>query len=54
VLADDNGVLFLDLQTAAQVIEQALASDRAEPQLLERLCAGEPLAQVLSVVAHQQ
>lgn len=54
VLADDNGVLFLDLKTAAQVIEQALASDRVEPQLLERLCAGEPVAQVLSVVTHQQ
>ena len=49
VLADDNGVLFLDWQTAAGVIEQALASDRAEPRLLERLRAGEPVAQVLRV-----
>ena len=48
VLADDNGVLFLDTATAA-VIEQALASDRAEPRLLERLRAGEPVAQVLRV-----
>lgn len=49
VLADDNGVLFLDWVTAAGVIEKALASDRAEPRLLERLRAGEPVAQVLSV-----
>lgn len=49
VLADDNGVLFLDTATAATVIEQALASDRAEPRLLERLRSGEPVAQVLRV-----
>lgn len=49
VLADDNGVLFLDWQTAAGVIDQALVSDRAEPRLLERLRAGEPVAQVLRV-----
>ncbi|MGE8147634.1 RraA family protein [Pseudomonas frederiksbergensis] len=49
VLADDNGVLFLDWSTAASVIEQALASDRAEPRLLERLRSGEPVAQVLKV-----
>ncbi|WP_454835778.1 RraA family protein [Pseudomonas lini] len=49
VLADDNGVLFLDPASAQNVIEHALASDRAEPRLLERLRAGEPVSQVLSV-----
>jgi regulator of RNase E activity RraA len=49
VLADDNGVLFLDPATAQSVIERALASDRAEPQLLARLRAGEPVASVLSI-----
>ncbi|HEF4763215.1 TPA: RraA family protein [Pseudomonas putida] len=49
VLADDNGVLFLDTATAVSVIEQALASDGAEPRLLERLRAGEPVGQVLRV-----
>ena len=49
VLADDNGVLFLDWPTAAGVIEQALASDQAEPRLLARLHAGEPVSQVLRV-----
>jgi regulator of RNase E activity RraA len=49
VLADDNGVLFLGPVTAQNVIERALASDRAEPRLLERLRAGEPVSQVLSV-----
>ena len=51
VLGDDNGVLFLDWSTAASVIEKALASDHAEPRLLERLRAGEPVAQVLCVQA---
>ncbi|MFS2093534.1 RraA family protein [Pseudomonas sp. Pseusp11] len=49
VLADDNGVLFLDPATAQDVIERALASDRAEPQLLTRLMAGEPVSSVLSI-----
>lgn len=48
VLADDNGVLFLSPQAAAEVIDAALASDRAEPALLERLRAGEPAASVLA------
>ncbi|GAB6408421.1 RraA family protein [Pseudomonas sp. MHK4] len=47
VLADDNGVLFLDQASAQEVIERALASDRAEPQLLARLLAGEPVSSVL-------
>jgi regulator of RNase E activity RraA len=49
VLADDNGVLFLDTASAVAVIGQALASDQAEPRLLERLRTGEPVAQVLRV-----
>ncbi|CAN7625969.1 RraA family protein [Pseudomonas sp. LjRoot277] len=49
VLADDNGVLFLDPVTAQNVIERALASDRAEPHLLTRLMAGEPVSSVLSI-----
>ncbi|EJM13487.1 Demethylmenaquinone methyltransferase [Pseudomonas sp. GM18] len=49
VLADDNGVLFLDPATAQDVIERALASDRAEPQLLTRLMAGEPVSSVLNI-----
>lgn len=49
VLADDNGVLFLDAATAAAVVEKALASDRAEPRLLERLRAGEPSFKVLAL-----
>lgn len=51
VLADDNGALILDARVAAGVIEQALASDLAEPDLLARLKAGEPVASVLTVEA---
>lgn len=47
VLADDNGVMFLDAATAASVVDAALASDQAEPTILARLRAGEPVAQVL-------
>ncbi|MBN3760656.1 RraA family protein [Burkholderia sp. Ac-20365] len=47
VLGDDNGLLFADATTLADVIETALASDRAEPELLARLNAGEPIATVL-------
>ena len=49
VLGDDNGLLILDSQALAAVIDQALASDRAEPGLLERLEAGESIASVLRV-----
>lgn len=49
VLADDNGVLFLDDATAAAVVDQALASDQAEPALLARLRAGEPVGTVLGL-----
>ena len=47
VVADDNGVLFMNDGTAAAVIDQALASDRAEPALLARLHAGEAARNVL-------
>ncbi|EUC18738.1 RraA family protein [Paraburkholderia hospita] len=47
VLGDDNGLLFADPATLAAVIDAALASDRAEPALLARLNAGEPIATVL-------
>jgi 4-hydroxy-4-methyl-2-oxoglutarate aldolase len=47
VLADDNGVLFADTAMLSSVIEEALASDRAEPGTLARLRAGEPASQVL-------
>lgn len=47
VLADDNGVLFLSADAAAGVIARALASDEAEPAILARLQAGEPVASVL-------
>src|SRR5882757_1572597 len=49
VLADDNGVLILSQHTVAEVIDRALASDAAEPDILARLRAGEPLADVLDV-----
>ncbi len=51
VLADDNGVLILPPEVLADVIDQALASDRAEPELLARLRAGEPVESVLAMVA---
>ncbi|AOE85514.1 RraA family protein [Pseudomonas sp. TCU-HL1] len=51
VLADDNGVVILPPEIVAGVIDQALASDRSEPQLLARLRAGEPLECVLLMQA---
>ena len=47
VLADDNGVLFAEASALAAVIDQALASDHAEPALLARLNAKAPLHEVL-------
>lgn len=47
VLADDNGVLFLDAATAASIVDEALASDRAEPATLARLRQGERAGTVL-------
>lgn len=49
VVADDNGVLFMDASTAAAVVDLALASDRAEPALLARLNAGEAARDVLTL-----
>ncbi|NBA95893.1 RraA family protein [Pseudomonas sp. R5(2019)] len=51
VLADDNGVLVLDPSVARGIIDRALASDLAEPELLARLRTGEPVEQVLQVKA---
>ncbi|WP_454754161.1 RraA family protein [Cupriavidus necator] len=51
VLADENGVVCLAVETAASVVNQALASDEAEPAILARLRAGEAAASVLQVSA---
>ncbi|MBK4992463.1 RraA family protein [Pseudomonas sp. S37] len=48
VLADDNGVLILPAEALAPVIDKALQSDLAEPNLLARLRNGEPLERVLT------
>lgn len=47
VLGDDNGVIVLSGLEAAAVLERALASDAAEPELLARIAAGEPLGTLL-------
>jgi 4-hydroxy-4-methyl-2-oxoglutarate aldolase len=46
VLADENGVLALPPDVAAGVVDQALDSDSAEPELLHALRAGQPLPEV--------
>lgn len=48
VLGDDNGVIVLAPQVAADVLSRALASDAAEPALLARIASGEPLDSVLA------
>jgi regulator of RNase E activity RraA len=48
VLGDDNGVIVLAPQVAADVLAQALASDASEPALLARIASGEPLDSVLA------
>ena len=48
VLGDDNGVIVLSPEATAGVLGQALASDAAEPALLARIAAGEPLEAVLA------
>ncbi|MHA7288620.1 RraA family protein [Arthrobacter sp. MDT3-24] len=48
VLGDDNGVIVLSPREAAAVLEQALDSDAAEPELLARIAAGEPLKTLLA------
>jgi 4-hydroxy-4-methyl-2-oxoglutarate aldolase len=47
VLGDENGVVVLAPGDAAAVVDSALASDDAEPEILKRIAAGEPLEDVL-------
>lgn len=47
VLGDDNGVLVLDPGMDRDIIRQAHASDDGEPDILQRIAAGEPLEQIL-------
>lgn len=49
VLGDDNGLVVLSPETARDVVGQALASDAAEPAILARIAAGEPLGTVLAL-----
>ncbi len=49
VLGDDNGVIVLAPAVAAAVLEQALASDAAEPDVLARIAGGEPLESILAL-----
>lgn len=48
VLADDNGVLVLPAEDLTDVVDRALASDLAEPDLLARLSSGQKLSDVLN------
>ncbi|HEY0287026.1 MAG TPA: RraA family protein [Pseudomonas sp.] len=50
VLGDDNGLLITSAQALEAVIDIALASDAAEPALLERMKNGEPVEQVLRLL----
>lgn len=47
VLGDDNGLLIASTEALQAVIDIALASDAAEPQSLQRMRAGETIAEVL-------
>ena len=49
VLGDDNGVIVLSAEVAADILGLALDSDAAEPALLARIAAGEPLESVLAI-----
>lgn len=49
VLGDDNGVIVLSPAALEGVLDQALASDAAEPAVLARIAAGEPLETILAV-----
>jgi len=49
VLGDDNGVIVLSAEAAADILGLALDSDAAEPALLARIEAGEPLESVLAI-----
>lgn len=46
VMADENGVLVLGPEVAAGVVEQAVASDNAEPELLRQLRSGRSLPEL--------
>lgn len=47
VMADDNGVLALSPGAAAAIVDLALSTDRAEPDILGRLRSGEAIDAVL-------
>lgn len=49
VLADDNGVIVLSPEALGSVLGKARTSDAAEPALLARIAAGQPLESVLGV-----
>lgn len=49
VLGDDNGVVVLSPEAAERVLQQALDSDAAEPELLARINGGESLAGILAL-----
>ncbi|MGI4837822.1 MAG: RraA family protein [Janthinobacterium lividum] len=50
VLGDDNGLLITSTEALEAVIDIALASDAAEPALLERMQDGEAIETVLRMV----
>jgi len=47
VLGDDNGLLILPAENLLEVIDIALGSDAAEPDVLQRLRSKEPVERVL-------
>jgi 4-hydroxy-4-methyl-2-oxoglutarate aldolase len=49
VLADGNGVIVLSTSALEGVLDRAMASDAAEPALLARIAAGEPIETILAV-----
>ncbi|MEV7603884.1 RraA family protein [Paenarthrobacter sp. NPDC089322] len=49
VLGDDNGLIVLSPETARGVVEQAMASDAAEPAILARIASGEALDSILAL-----
>lgn len=49
VLGDDNGVIVLSPDAARGVLDKALASDAAEPDILGRINAGHPLESILAL-----
>ncbi|WP_024819524.1 RraA family protein [Arthrobacter sp. 31Y] len=49
VLGDDNGLIVLSPEAARDVLGKALASDAAEPAILDRITSGEPLASILAL-----